>query len=183
MTSVVCPKCNHIRQSTDSGPDYECPKCGIVYVKYDQAADMKARVLRARNSGDWTGVPREQIPPEHHPQVASKLPMTTTQQIPGCEVTQILEVISAECAYGMNIFKDFFAGITDVVGGRSATMQNTLRDARRTVMAQLKGEAFAIGADAVVGVSLDYSEISGGGKSMLFVVATGTAVTLVRTTQ
>lgn len=78
----------------------------------------------------------------------------------------------------MNVFKDLFAGITDVIGGRSAATQNTLRDARRTVMAQLRAEAFALGADAVVGASLDYSEFSGSGKSMLFVVATGTAVTL-----
>jgi len=64
--------------------------------------------------------------------------------------------------------------------GRSAATQNTLRDARQAVMGQLRAEAYALGADAIVGVTLDYSEFSGAGKSMLFVVATGTAVVIKR---
>lgn len=79
----------------------------------------------------------------------------------------------------MNILRDFFAGVTDATGGRSGSTQGVLRDARRTAMLELRAEAFALGADAVVGVDLDYSEFSGGGKSMLFVVASGTAVKLV----
>ena len=178
MSSVVCPKCAHTRQPGDAGPDYECPKCGIVYAKFSQVADMKNRIFRARSSGDWAGIPRDQIPPEFHALAASKLPMTTTHLLPSAEITRTVDVISAECAYGMNVFKDLFTGITDVVGGRSATTQNTLRDARKAVMGQLRAEAFSIGADAIVGVTIDYSEFSGAGKSMLFVVATGTAVTV-----
>ena len=71
-----------------------------------------------------------------------------------------------------------FPAITNTVGGRSGAIQNTLRDARRQVMTELRHEAFSVGADAVVGVRLDYSEFSGGGRAMLFVVATGTAVRL-----
>lgn len=178
MTSIVCPKCAHTRQPGDAGPDYECPKCGIVYAKFSPDADLKNRIFRARGSGDWSGIPRDQIPPEFHALAASKLPMTTTHELPGAEIVRTVDVISAECAYGMNIFKDMFAGITDVVGGRSAATQNTLRDARKAVMGQLRAEAFSIGADAIVGVTLDYSEFSGAGKSMLFVVATGTAVSV-----
>lgn len=112
-------------------------------------------------------------------EVARKtLLLTTTHAVPGREITGVLDVVSAECAYGMSIFKDVFAGVTDVIGGRSGSTQGVLRDARRTVMNELRTEAFNIGADAVVGVDLDYSEFSGGGKSMLFVVATGTAVKL-----
>lgn len=183
MNAIVCPKCTHVRLPTDAGPEYECPKCGIVYSKFNQAADLKSRIFRARSSGDWAGIARDQIPPEFQGMAAARIPLTTTPQLPGAEIARVVEVISAECAYGMNIFKDLFAGITDVVGGRSAATQNTLRDARRTVMAQLKTEAFSLGADAVVGVSLDYSEFSGGGKSMLFVVATGTAVALAPSAQ
>lgn len=76
----------------------------------------------------------------------------------------------------MNVFKDIFAGVRDVVGGRSETTQNVLRDSRKTVLKELRKEAYAIGANAVVGVDLSYSEFSGGGKSMLFVVASGTAI-------
>jgi uncharacterized protein YbjQ (UPF0145 family) len=66
--------------------------------------------------------------------------------------------------------------VVDIIGGRSATMQNELRKARETCIANLKLEADRIGANAVIGVDLDYSEVSGGGKSMLFLVASGTAV-------
>ncbi len=85
-------------------------------------------------------------------------------------------MITAECVYGMNIFKDLFSGVRDIFGGRSGAVQNTLRDARKTVLNELKKEAFQLGANAVVAIDLDYSEVSGGGKSMLFLVASGTAV-------
>ena len=78
----------------------------------------------------------------------------------------------------MNIFKDLFAGVRDIVGGRSEAVQKTMRDSRRTALYELKKEAYEVGANAVVGVDLDYSEFSGGGRSMLFKVANGTAVRL-----
>ena len=78
----------------------------------------------------------------------------------------------------MNLLKDFYASVTDVVGGRSGSTQKVLREARRQAMAELRAEAFALGADGIVGVRLDFNEFSGGGKSMVFVVATGTAVKL-----
>ena len=78
----------------------------------------------------------------------------------------------------MNIFKDFFAGVSDFFGGRNKSTQGVLKDARKTVLYELKKEAHLLGANAVIGVDLDYSEFSGGGKSMLFVVASGTAVIL-----
>ena len=76
----------------------------------------------------------------------------------------------------MNIFRDFFSSITDIVGGRSNATQKILKDLRKTCLAELKLEAYRLGADAVIGVDLDYSEFSGGGKSMLFLIASGTAV-------
>ncbi len=175
---VTCPKCGYVRRPEDTAPSYECPKCGVIYAKFDAAIDLKNRILRAQATGNWVGIPRESIPREFWVHAAATIPISTTPTIPGYEITAAMDVISAECAYGMNIFKDFFAGITDAVGGRSGSTQGVLRDARRTVMADLRAEAFALGADAVVGVSLDYSEFSGAGKSMLFVVASGTAVKL-----
>lgn len=102
--------------------------------------------------------------------------VTTTPHLEGYRVTKTLGVITAEYVGGMNIFRDFLAGITDLVGGRSGSIQNELRSARETCIANLKIEADRLGANAVIGVALDYSEISGGGKSMLFLVASGTAV-------
>ena len=75
----------------------------------------------------------------------------------------------------MNIFKDLFAGLRDIVGGRSKAVQKTMRDSRRTALYELKKEAHEVGANAVVGVDLDYVEISAGG-SMVLLVASGTAV-------
>jgi uncharacterized protein YbjQ (UPF0145 family) len=75
----------------------------------------------------------------------------------------------------MNIFKDLFAGIRDIVGGRSEAVQKTMRDSRRTALYELKKEAHMVGANAVVGVDLDYMEMSSAG-SMVLLVASGTAV-------
>ena len=92
------------------------------------------------------------------------------------EIQTELKVITAECVFGMNIFRDFFAGLTDFFGGRSEASQKILRDARETCLYELKREAYEIGADGIIGIDLDYQEISGKGKGMLFLVASGTAV-------
>ena len=76
----------------------------------------------------------------------------------------------------MNVFKDIFAGIRNIVGGRSKAVQQTMRDARETVLYELKQEASLLGADAVVAVDLDYVQIGDGGWSMVMLVASGTAV-------
>lgn len=86
--------------------------------------------------------------------------------------------MTAECAFGMNIFKDLFAGVRNIVGGRSKAVQDTMRDARRTTLYELKKEAHAVGANAVVGVDLDYVELAGAGSSMVMLVASGTAVVI-----
>ena len=99
----------------------------------------------------------------------------TTETAPNLNITKRIEIVTAECAFGMNIFKDLFAGIRDFVGGRSETVQKTMRDSRRTALYELKKEAHMVGANAVVGVDLDYMEMSTAG-SMVLLVASGTAV-------
>jgi uncharacterized protein YbjQ (UPF0145 family) len=102
--------------------------------------------------------------------------LTTTPTIPGLRVLRVVDVITAECVLGVNIWRDMLASLSDVFGMRSGAMQDELRTARQTCLKELRAEAFRLGANAVVGVKLDYSEISGGAKSMLFLVASGTAV-------
>jgi len=103
--------------------------------------------------------------------------LLTTESAPNFKIVRRIDIITAECAYGMNIFKDIFASLSDTFGGRNKSIQNTLRDARTTALTELRKEAYSIGANAVIGIDLDYSEISGGGKAgMLFIVASGTAV-------
>ena len=102
--------------------------------------------------------------------------LTTTPTYPNLEIEEVKGVITAECVFGMNVFRDFFAGMSDFFGGRSEASQKVLRDARETCLNELKKEAYELGADGVIGIDLDYSEISGKGKGMLFLVASGTAV-------
>ena len=104
--------------------------------------------------------------------------LTTTFTIPGREIRESLGVVAAECVLGINIFRDLLGGLRDIVGGRSGTHQKALQEARQTCLEELADAAEALGADAVVAIDLDYSEISGAGKGMVLLVASGTAVTL-----
>ena len=108
----------------------------------------------------------------------SNIQITTTPQLEGYRVTKTLGIITAEHVAGVNFIRDFLSEISDSMGGRSGSMQKELRLMRETCLAELKIEANQLGANAVIGVDLDYSEISGGGKSMLFLVASGTAVVI-----
>lgn len=118
------------------------------------------------------------LEPDEIKYLSSRITLTTETYMPDMPIAERLEVITAECVYGMNLFRDFFSTVRDVFGGRSRSSQKVLRDARKVCLDELKQEALLVGADAVVGIDLDYSEISGGAKSMLFIVASGTAVKL-----
>jgi uncharacterized protein YbjQ (UPF0145 family) len=100
---------------------------------------------------------------------------TTTSTIEGRPVQQYLGIVSAESIIGANIFKDLFAGIRDIVGGRSETYEKVIDEARTNAMNELVQKAQAIGANAIIGIDLDFETVGTGG-SMLMVLATGTAV-------
>ena len=112
------------------------------------------------------------------PSKLKNMVLTTTPDVPGHKVAEIIGVISAETVFGVNVIKEVIGDLTDTFGGRSKTQQRILRDARIACLHELKIEAAFVGADGVVGIDLDYSEISGGNKQMLFLVASGTAVRL-----
>ncbi|MDF3413835.1 YbjQ family protein [Sulfitobacter sp. M57] len=101
--------------------------------------------------------------------------VTTTNTIEGRTIAAYKGIVVGEAIMGANIVRDMFARVTDIVGGRSGQYETKLRDARETAMAELKQEAAALGADAVVGIDLDYEIIS---DSMMMVSVSGTAVTL-----
>ena len=105
--------------------------------------------------------------------------LTTAFSFANYSIEDEIGIVTAECVFGMNIFRDFFAGMSDFFGGRSEASQKVLRDARNNCLNELKQEAYDMGADGVMGIDLDYSEISGKGKGMLFLVASGTAVKLI----
>lgn len=100
---------------------------------------------------------------------------TTTNIIEGKPVQQYLGIVSSETIIGANIFKDLFAGIRDIVGGRSGTYERVIDEARTNAMNELVQKAQALGANAIIGIDLDFETIGSGG-SMLMVIATGTAV-------
>ena len=103
--------------------------------------------------------------------------LTTTNTVEGKRVVHYYGVVSGETIIGANIFRDFFASIRDIVGGRSSSYEQVLREAKATALKELQDEAAALGANAVIGIDLDYETVGGSG-SMLMVTASGTAVYL-----
>ena len=101
---------------------------------------------------------------------------TTTDGINGRTITGYLGVVSGDAVMGTNIFRDMFAGIRDLIGGRSGSYEKELRKAKSLAIEDMIAEAMELGADAVVGVDLDYESIGSNDKSMLMVSANGTAV-------
>jgi len=101
--------------------------------------------------------------------------ITTTNTIDGRQIADYRGIVVGEAIMGANVFRDFFAQITDVVGGRSGAYESKLQDARDTALNELEQRAAALGANAVIGVDLDYEVV---GESMLMVSASGTAVVL-----
>ena len=104
--------------------------------------------------------------------------VTTTHTIEGKKITKYYGLVSGEAILGANIFKDFFAGIRDIVGGRSAAYEKELRKAKDIALNEMMEAASAYGANAVIGVDLDYETIGGGSGNMLMVSANGTAVVI-----
>ena len=103
--------------------------------------------------------------------------VTTTPIIEGKRIIRYYGIVSGETIIGANVFRDFLAGIRDFVGGRSGAYEEVLRPAKDTAIREMEEQAARLGANAVIGVDLDYETVGGSG-SMLMVTATGTAVTI-----
>ncbi|WP_455585882.1 heavy metal-binding domain-containing protein [Bacteroides sp.] len=103
--------------------------------------------------------------------------VTTTPFIEGKRIIRYYGIVSGETIIGANVFRDFLAGIRDFVGGRSGAYEEVLRKAKETAIREMEQEAARLGANAVIGVDLDYETVGGSG-SMLMVTAAGTAVTI-----
>ncbi|WP_245585428.1 YbjQ family protein [Pleomorphomonas koreensis] len=139
----------------------------------DEAIDRDRQMLSQDRTTD--------VPIASVDKAASEIILTTAFDVPGREIGKIIDIVGAEVATGMNIFKDIANAWRDTFGGRSNTVQNALRDARTQCLVELRREAFRLGADAVIAVRIAYSEASvatGTGGGILFVSATGTAVSL-----
>ena len=100
---------------------------------------------------------------------------TTTPNIEGKRITKYYGIVSGETIIGANLFRDLFASVRDIVGGRSSSYEEVLRKAKNTALREMEENAMRLGANAVVGVDLDFETV-GGNSSMLMVTASGTAV-------
>ena len=101
--------------------------------------------------------------------------INTKNIIEGKKITRYYGIVSGETIIGANVFRDFFASIRDIVGGRAGSYEEVLREAKDTALKELEEQAYQLGANAVIGVDLDYETVGSGG-SMLMVTAAGTAV-------
>ena len=180
MARIQCLKCPHeIFYSEKSPFGLRCAKCKSTYkwvgekitlllsgdiIEHRDAqktvlADEKAqRIEYYKSTGDASSLLDSDIQ-----NLIAEIVLTTGYTVANRDIDFEIEIITAECVYGLHLFKDMFASI---------------RDGRKTVLFELRREAFSVNADAVIGVDLDYQEISGGGKGMLMLVANGTAVRL-----
>lgn len=103
--------------------------------------------------------------------------LSTTNSIEGKKMVKYLGLVSGDAILGANIFRDFFASIRDIVGGRSAAYEKELRKAKDIALGEMREQAKNLGANAIVGIDIDYETI-GTNSSMLMVSANGTAVVL-----
>lgn len=103
--------------------------------------------------------------------------LTTTPTVEGHTIQNYIGVVTGETIIGANVFKDFMAGLTDFFGGRSSSYENVLREAKDSALKEMSERAAAKGANAVVGIDLDYETVGQNG-SMLMVTCSGTAVVL-----
>ena len=101
--------------------------------------------------------------------------LTTTPTLEGKKITNYLGIVTGEAIIGANLFRDIFAGIRDIVGGRSGSYEEVLREAKNNAMNEMEDNARRLGANAVVAIDLDYETIGSNG-SMLMVTASGTVV-------
>lgn len=155
LQNGVCKSCVESAKSSSSS--------------HDKVSDTEAVNELMRNKTEAANQTKREV---------EKIKLTTAYKFANNEILDEVAIVTSECVFGMNIFRDFFSGMTDFFGGRSSASQKVLRDARNTCLKELKKEAYDLGADGVMGIDLDYSEISGKDKGMLFLVASGTAVKL-----
>lgn len=143
----------------DAGTEGRCAKC----TNSDYLASLPDDITAESDAREIDNLAIEQV-------------LLTTESAPNIIIKERIEIVSAECAFGMNAFKDLFTALRNIVGGRSEAVQKVMRESRKVTLFELKKEAYLAGANAVVGVDLDYVEIGGAGGNMILLVASGTAV-------
>lgn len=149
----TCPNCSEVHEDQFDS----CWKCGT------------------EKNGSLTNAPELFVEGSDLDPSKVTLPCSTTPYLPGRTIERVLGLVFGEAIMGANIIRDFAASLTDIVGGRSGAYEGNLRQGRKLAIQEMIDEAKILGADAVVGVDIDYETVS---DSMLMVAASGTAVKL-----
>lgn len=170
MKMKTCKTCGGGYNYLLTGYKGNCDECYEAARKAHDIAKISAHTLRIKKEKE------RRITEKKEAEILASF-ILTTETAHNLPVTDRLGIITAESVLGMNVFKDIMADIRGIAGGRSKTLQKGLRDAREICLTELKRDAIKLGADAVVGIDLDYQDIGTTGK-MLMVVASGTAVKL-----
>lgn len=183
---TVCPECGHMTPSNEP----LCQKCGInIHVIL---AERKAQGLTEVGAGLNPVAPPDEGMAEEGgatewqadgvvPSPGGGMPLSTASMIAGAEIGTEIGIVAAECVCGADAVRDLFVRARDAVGGGGVAARSVFKEARATCLAELRREAGTVGADAVIGVRLDYTELGGGeAPSMILLAASGTAVKLRR---
>lgn len=150
----TCPNCSEVHEDQFDS----CWKCGT------------------QKNGSLTNTPDLYVEGSDLDPSKITLPCSTTPYLPGRTIERVVGLVFGEAIMGANIIRDFAASLTDIVGGRSGAYEGNLRQGRKLAIQEMIEEAQILGADALVGVDIDYETVS---DSMLMVAASGTAVKLV----
>ena len=159
-----CIDCNIRIGFTNNGMNGRCTSCSIKHHEASQPTQDEALSVRASESHE-----------AHVNDGKIAAVVLSTEAASNLNIVKRIDIVTAEVAYGMHVFKDLFASVRDIVGGRSKAIETTMQDARKEALFELRREAYSVGANAVVGVSLNYLELSSTGN-MVMLVASGTAV-------
>ncbi|MFC0341914.1 YbjQ family protein [Paracoccus niistensis] len=154
----------------------KCRECGenVYALDLNKAGICFTCLPRTEVELEKTRIEAEQTAAEISTRAANVL-LTTEHTAPG-EVRERLGIVATECCLGVSVFRDAFAGVRDIFGGRSEAMQRALSEARQSAINDLKTEVARLGGNCAVAVTIGYEQISPGGGNMLLVTATGTAV-------
>ncbi len=151
--------------------NWTCNSCGEIHeAQFDSCWKCGIPKIGVIDTEDST--PESDLPQVH---VSHDMPCSTTPNIPGRDIIGIKGIVCGEAIMGANILRDFIAGITDIVGGRSGVYESKFREGRAIALQEMKREAESLGADAIIGIDIDYETV---GNTMLMICASGTAVIL-----
>jgi uncharacterized protein YbjQ (UPF0145 family) len=159
-----CKKCNYVYPQHELVDGY-CQSCETPEIK-----QKKHEILQKEQEQRDEQIIQEKLLLEKYNSIILTTEMSIQEDIIR------IELISSECIYGINIVKDFFSGIRDIVGGNIKSLEKSLKDAKNKVMLDFKEQAFALGGDAVIAIKIEHTYNNASGGNIMSIFATGTVI-------